>query len=137
MNCEWQEKSNMYVDGELDQAAQQAFAAHLQSCPACSSTVLEQQELKKAVRLAGRRYSAPPDLYAEIRKGTSHAGAKSWRLWRWVAACAVLMAALGWGWYASTRGENATTAQVVDLHVIMLASVNPIDVISEDTHTVK
>ena len=49
-------------------AAEQAVAGHLQSCADCSSAVLEQQELKKAVRVAGKRFSAPPELYASVQK---------------------------------------------------------------------
>jgi anti-sigma factor RsiW len=137
MNCEWREKSTLYADGELDLAAQQAFTTHLESCPECSSAVLEQQELKKAVRVAGKRFSAPPELYAEIRRaGTLRSGARKW-IWGLAAACALAIAAAGATWYLSTRGENAAIAQLVDQHVTMLASANPIDVVSEDRHTVK
>jgi len=137
MNCEWREKSVLYVDGELEPASQQAFAGHLEGCPECSSAVLEQQELKKAVRLAGKRFTAPPELYAEVRKSqASRFGVKGW-LWVLLAACVLLAAAVGTGFYLGTRGENSTTAELVDQHVTMLASANPMDVISEDKHTVK
>jgi anti-sigma factor RsiW len=137
MNCEWREKSTLYVDGELDSAARQAFAGHLEGCPDCSSAVLAQQELKKAVRLAGKRFSAPPELYAGIRKaGNPRSGIRTW-LWGLAAACALVIAVAGVTWYLSTRGENATIAELVDQHVTMLASAHPIDVESEDRHTVK
>ena len=49
-------------------AAEQAVAGHLQSCADCSAAVLEQQALKKAVRVAGKRFSAPPELYASVHR---------------------------------------------------------------------
>jgi len=138
MTCEWREKSTLYVDGELDPGAQQAFAGHLEGCPECSSSVLEQQDLKKAVRVAGMRFHAPPELYAGVRNAQSAqtGSARRW-LWGFMAASVVLIAAVGTTWHLSTRGENATVAQMVDQHVTMLASANPIDVVSEDRHTVK
>ncbi len=139
MNCELREKSSLYVDNEMEPAAQQAFTTHLAGCAECSSAVQEQQELKKTVRIAAKKFSAPPELYATLRKSTSSqpAAARSWRLWRWAAVCVLIITAFGTGWYLNSRGENPTVAELVDQHVIMLASANPMDVISEDRHTVK
>jgi anti-sigma factor RsiW len=139
MNCEQREKTGLYLDGELEPASQQAFAGHLQSCPECAAAVLEQQELKKAVRVAGKRFSAPPELYAATRKQTgSQAGTRrSWWKAALIAACLVIVAALGFAWYSGAHQANAMVAQLVDQHVTMLASTNPYDVISEDPHTVK
>ena len=98
-----------------------------------------QQELKKAVRIAGKKFSAPPELYATLRNTAAkpQSSAKGWWVWRWAAACALLIVSFGAGWYLNSQGENATVAELMDQHVIMLASANPLDVISEDTHTVK
>jgi anti-sigma factor RsiW len=139
MNCELRDKSVLYVDGEMDAAAQQAFATHLAGCGECSSAVEQQQALKKAVRVAGKKFSAPPELYATLRNAAAkpQSSAGSWRVWRWAAVCALIVAAFGAGWYLNSRGENATVAELVDQHVTMLASANPMDVISEDRHTVK
>src|SRR5438270_7264956 len=139
MNCEWREKTNLYADGELEPAAQQAFAGHLQNCTECSAAVLEQQELKKAVRLAGKRFSAPPELYATVRRQAGSQARIRYSWWKAavVATCLVIVAAVGFAWYSGTRETNATVAQLVDQHVTMLASANPYDVISSDSHTVK
>ena len=67
-NCEWREKIGLYVDGELEPNQEQAVAGHLQSCADCSSAVLEQQALKKAIRVAGKRFTAPPELYASVHR---------------------------------------------------------------------
>jgi anti-sigma factor RsiW len=40
-------------------------------------------------------------------------------------------------WYARTPDASPAVAQLIDQHVTTLASVNPIDVVSEDRHTVK
>lgn len=138
MSCDWREQVDLYVDGELEPASQQAFSGHVQGCSDCATAVLEQLELKKAVRLAGKRFTAPPDLYASVRRQI-HPEARATRGWSWglVSAALILFIALGFGWYARSHSENATLAELVDLHVNMLASPNPVDVISSDKHTVK
>jgi anti-sigma factor RsiW len=138
MTCEWREKTALYADGELEPAVQQAFTTHLQKCPDCSTAVLEQQELKKAVRVAGRRFTAPPELYAQVRRQMRpEARPRPWWQWGLVTACLVVMAALAGSWFSRSREENAVIAQLMDQHVTMLASANPVDVISSDRHTVK
>jgi anti-sigma factor RsiW len=136
-NCEWREKIGLYVDGELEPSAEQAVAGHLQSCVDCSSAVLEQQALKKAVRIAGKRFTAPPELYASLQR--QMVPKKSAGLWLKVGAfttSAVLLAVIAFAWM-SHPASGATVAQLIDQHVTMLASANPVDVISSDKHTVK
>ncbi|HEY3768783.1 MAG TPA: anti-sigma factor [Candidatus Angelobacter sp.] len=137
-NCEWQEKIGSYIDGELEPAAEQAVATHLQSCADCSATMLEQQELKKSVRVAGKRFTAPPDLYASVRKQIAPKP-KASRLWQWstVVASLALFVALGFMTYSRSHADNSTVAELIDQHVTMLASANPVDVVSSDMHTVK
>jgi anti-sigma factor RsiW len=138
MNCQWRERIGVYVDGEMEPAAEQAFAGHLQSCADCSSAVLEQQALKKAVRIAGKRFTAPPELYASVRR--QMAPPKSTGLWlksSALAASAVLLAVIAFTWISRPAPSSATVAQLIDQHVTMLASVSPVDVISSDKHTVK
>jgi anti-sigma factor RsiW len=137
-NCEWREKIGAYVDAELEPAAEQAVARHLQSCTDCSAAILEQQELKKSVRMAGKRFNAPADLYSSVRRQMHQPiGARS--LWKWsaIAASFLVLAILGFAWHSRSQIENQTIAQLVDQHVTMLASANPVDVISQDRHTVK
>ena len=137
-NCEWREKIGLYVDGELGPQEEQAVAGHLPGCVDCSSAVLEQQALKKAVRVAGKRFTAPPELYASVQRQMKPK--KSTGLWLKIsalAASAALLAVIAFGWITRPSTSNATVSQLIDQHVIMLASVNPFDVISEDRHTVK
>jgi anti-sigma factor RsiW len=137
-NCEWREKISLYVDGELEPAAEQAVASHLQSCADCSATMLEQQELKKSVRVAGKRFTTPPELYSNVRKQMAPK-ASIGRLWQWstLAASLILFFALGIMWYSHSRAAGTTVAQLIDQHVTMLASANPVDVISTSKHVVK
>jgi anti-sigma factor RsiW len=137
-NCEWREKIGLYVDGELEPRAEQAIAGHLQSCADCSSALLEQQALKKAVRMAGKRFTAPPELYASVhRQMSSPKSARLWLKWSAIVASTVLLAVLSFGWLSRPSASSATIAQLIDQHVTMLASSNPVDVISSDKHTVK
>jgi anti-sigma factor RsiW len=139
MNCDWREKIGLYVDGELEPAVQQSFLAHLESCAGCASSVLEQQELKKAVRMAGKRFTAPPELYAQVRKQISPATHQplAWLRWGLITACLMLFAAFASAWFTRSHQGNNTVAQLMDQHVVMLAGLHPMDVISEDKHTVK
>jgi anti-sigma factor RsiW len=137
-NCEWRKKIGLYVDGELEPSAEQAVAGHLQSCTDCSSAALEQQALKKAVRIAGKRFMAPPELYASVQR--QMAPKKSAGLWLKLGAfvtSAVLLVVIAFAWMSHPSTSNATVAQLIDQHVTMLASTNPVDVISSDKHTVK
>ena len=137
-SCEWQNKIGLYVDGELEPAEEQAFAGHLQSCAECSAAALEQQELKKAVRVAAKRFSAPPELYASVRRQISpKESTRPWLRWSAIMASIALLAVVSFAWLSRPSAPSTTVAQLIDQHVIMLASVNPYDVISQDPHTVK
>ncbi len=141
-NCEWREKIGLYVDGELEPRAEQAIAGHLQSCGDCSSAVLEQQALKKAVRVAAKRFTAPPELYASVHrqmlpKKSTGLFVRSWLKWSVLAASAFLLGVITFGLLSRPSASSATVSQLIDQHVTMLASANPVDVISTDKHVVK
>lgn len=138
MSCEWLDRTDLYVDEELDTAARNEVSAHLRACPECSSAVAAQMALKKATRTAGSKFSAPPELHAAIyRQMHPHTSAGSW--WKWLAvgagmaaaALAVLLVA------KSPETNRPLMAGLVDQHITTLASTNPVDVASEDRHTVK
>lgn len=137
-SCEWRERIGLYVDGELEPGAEQAVAGHLQNCADCSSAVQEQQALKKAVRVAGKRFAAPPELYASVqRKMLPRRSVGRWLQWSAIVASTVLLAVVVFAWLSRPSASSATVAQLIDQHVTMLASANPVDVISSDKHTVK
>jgi anti-sigma factor RsiW len=130
------------VDGELGPQEEHAVAGHLQGCSDCTSAVLEQQALKKAVRVAGKRFTAPPELYATVQRQMrpekgSGLSVKPWLKWSTIAASTFLLAVVTFALLSRPSTSNATVRQLIDQHVTMMASVNPYDVISEDRHTVK
>ena len=82
MNCNWREKVELFVDDELQPQDQQEVSSHLSGCAECTAAVAEQLALKKAVRVAANRYSAPPDLHAAVyRQLHPHARVSPW--WKW------------------------------------------------------
>ncbi|MGE5324616.1 MAG: anti-sigma factor family protein [Actinomycetota bacterium] len=138
MSCEWQDKISLFVDDELQGADQQQVSAHLSGCAECKAAVAEQLALKKAVQMAANRHAAPPDLHAAVyRQLHPHARVSFWWKWGMSAVCLLLVAALGYSLWPRPSGKDPLLAELVDQHVIALSSPNPVDVISEDRHTVK
>ncbi len=138
MSCEWQEKISLFVDDELQEDAQEEVSAHLSGCAECTAAVAEQLALKKAVRIGANRYSAPPDLHAAVyRQLHPHARVSPWWKWGMSFACIALVIALGFALWPKRAANDPLLAELVDQHVIALSSPNPVDVISEDRHTVK
>lgn len=138
MSCQWQDKISLFVDDELQGADQQQVSAHLSGCAECTAEVAEQLALKKSVQVGAKRYAAPPDLHAAVfRQLHPHARVSFWWKWGMSAVCLVLVAALGYALWPRPSGKDPLMAELVDQHVIALSSPNPVDVISEDRHTVK
>ncbi len=154
-NCStWQGRVASYVDAELPSPEMEAFRAHLATCPDCAATTLALTEGKMAVRRAGNRYAAPPELRARVFSlatdepavarraiGSDRAGYRNFapRYWtRWaIATAAVLLLAAGLFLAANRRQIAKAVAEFADLHVTALASANPVEVASTDRHTVK
>jgi anti-sigma factor RsiW len=137
MNCPSRDKIGLYVDNELDAGAQQQFSAHLHDCPDCTAAVNAQMELKKALRIAGRSFSAPPELHAAVYR-TVHRERSVNPLWKWALAplCVLLLGVIGYQVFPRPQADPMM-ARLVDQHVTNLASVNQVDVVSSDLHTVK
>jgi len=81
-------------------------------------------------------------LYASVQrqmqpKSSPGLFARPWLKWSALAASAFLLGVITFGLLSRPSAPSATVAQLIDQHVIMLASVNPVDVISSDKHTVK
>src|SRR5437660_9132505 len=89
MNCEWRQKVVLYQDDELGPAEQERVAAHVNSCAECAAAVIGHMELKKAVRIAGRRFTAPPELRAGILAGIPATPRRP--MWHWALAPASLL----------------------------------------------
>jgi len=153
MSCiAWQSRLDAYVDAELSPDEMASFRAHAATCMDCASAALAFTEEKAALRRAGRRYSASPDLRARIQSTLASQAAAtrneqtiltpkatsviSWP--RWIAAAAaVLLLAAGLSFLAVRNRDSHPLAEFADLHVATLASSNPVEVVSTDRHTVK
>jgi anti-sigma factor RsiW len=137
MSCDWQKKIALYVDDELDARARQEFSTHLAGCRECAAAVNVQTEFKKALRVAGKRFYAPPDLHAAVYRSMKPEKTVSpW--WKWALAplCLMLLGVIGFLLY-SRPGRDPLMAGLVDQHITNLATVNPVDVVSDNRHTVK
>jgi anti-sigma factor (TIGR02949 family) len=159
MNCtEWQDRIDVYADAELPPSDLHAFRAHAETCPACAAMALAVTESKAAIRRAGHRHTAAPELRARVlaslkNEGLADAGrvpahrerVMSWgfgrlnsAVWpRWgLAIAALLLLAVGL-FTVNRQQQSAALAELVDMHIADLASSNPVEVVSTDRHTVK
>jgi anti-sigma factor RsiW len=137
VNCQERIKVALHVDDELDPAAEQEFSTHLRTCPECPGAVNEQMELKKALRVAGRSYTAPPELHAAVYRAI-HPKQSVSRWWKWVLAplSVLLLGVIVLLSFPSPKRDPMMTA-LVDQHTTVLASEHPVDVISDNRDNVK
>ena len=143
MACDfWAGKIDLYVDGELTPPEVQEFSAHLRSCTGCASQALERVQLKRTVAVAGKRYEPSAQFRAKIQNAVSPKPTRQgiW-FWRIIAIPAALVVILSLAVNSYVDREKARRqrvySEVADLHVTTLASATPVDVVSEDRHTVK
>jgi anti-sigma factor RsiW len=152
---------NALVDGELSVEQSAAAKEHLDQCPSCTSSALNQALLKTATAKAGQRYAVPPQLQERLRRVASSQGlnappvprndaSKSWPVRR-IASFALPIAALllvlaSGSLLIERRATNSERAaveraalvtEISDLHIGTLAANQPPEVISSDRHTVK
>lgn len=136
-----------YLDGELERAAVDEIETHLSSCAACRAELAGLEQLRSALR-AVPRHRAP----AQLRQRLAQAGELSrfettprgaFRAGWWAMAASLLLGlALGAGFMGWHAGQPVDERQLLvrDLlasHLRALAASSPLDVISEDRHTVK
>jgi anti-sigma factor RsiW len=154
MGCaEWQDRIMAYVDAELPASEMAVFRSHAKTCAACASEALTLMQGKLAVRNAGNRYTARPELRARIVQLTRAAAEeyqevkardrepRQRQAWRWwpqsLAAAAALILLAGLIIIYGQRQQRQALAEFSDLHVTALAAASPVEVISTDRHTVK
>jgi anti-sigma factor RsiW len=139
MQCDLEPmKLAAYLDGEVPEAQAAAVRAHIAACLVCAAEVAEMVALKRGLLAARGRSSPSADFRARVRQQIS--AKKKTRMmpnWMWPALATVAaMLMISVAWVASSHRPDALS-EVADLHVNMLASANPVDVISTDRHTVK
>jgi len=141
MVCEsWKAKLETYLDGELPQEEMRSFDVHVRNCPSCSADALRGVQMKRAIRIAGKRFIPSAEFRKRMEKSLAPKRRHSFRL-EWMAAAAtagVLIAGTLTSTYMGNRsGRDEVFSEIADLHVATLASSSPVDVISTDRHTVK
>ena len=113
----------LYADGEIEDAG--AIEEHLRECPTCANAIVAEMQLKRAVREAARFVGSAP-----VPRRHPH-------LVPLAIAAAVAAFAIGGLLSATFVGTRSGARELADLHATILASANPVDVISTDRHTVK
>jgi len=146
MVCEsWKAKLDTYLDGELPEQEMRTFDAHVRSCPSCSADALTHVQMKRAIQVAGKRFTPSTDFRRRIERSIAPRPQRSFRLGWMVAAAAAVILVVGatTSTYMGTRSgrdqalRDHVYSEIADLHVATLASSSPVDVISTDRHTVK
>ena len=104
-----------YADGELAAERVPETEEHLRECVACAGKLVAQLQLKRSIREVAWTMPVRPRR-------------RFWPAVATAAAAALLVIVL----VLPRRGT-----ELADLHTTILASANPVDVISTDRHTVK
>lgn len=138
---QWLAKLDPYLDGELPDSEMRAIDEHLRSCTSCTAAILARVRMKRAVQLAGKRFTPPAELRRKIQGMVAQKPHRPWSLnWGFVgvvAAIVVVAAALAGYFGRQGLRQRQTFSELADLHVATLASSTPVDVVSSDRHTVK
>jgi anti-sigma factor RsiW len=141
MDCEsWKAKLDTYLDGELPEEEMRGFDAHVRGCPSCAADALTRVQMKRAILLAGKRFTPSAEFRKRMQQRIVPPPQRSFGL-RWtLAATATVVLVVGWltaSYVVSRSGRDQVYIEVADLHVATLASSSPVDVVSTDRHTVK
>jgi anti-sigma factor RsiW len=141
MVCEsWKTKLDTYLDGEVPEEEMRTFDAHVRNCPSCSADALARVQMKRAIQVAGKRFTPSAEFRKRIQQSIAPKPQRSFRLgWMLAAAAAVILVVgtLTSAYLGNLSGRDQVFSEIADLHVETLASSSPVDVISTDRHTVK
>src|SRR6201988_2784026 len=143
MVCEsWKARLDTYLDGELPQEEMRTFDGHVRNCPACSADALARVQLKRAIQVAGKRFTPSAEFRNRMQQRIASKPRRTFRLGWTLAAAATAAVVLVVGTLTLTyvlnrSGGDHVFSEIADLHVATLASSSPVDVVSTDRHTVK
>jgi anti-sigma factor RsiW len=141
MVCEsWTSKLDAYLDGEVPEEEMRTLDSHVRNCPSCSADALARVQLKRAIQIAGKRFTPSAEFRKRMQQRMAPKPRRSFRLGWTLAAAAAMVLVVGTltSTYLSNRsGRDQVFSEIADLHVATLASSTPVDVISTDRHTVK
>jgi anti-sigma factor RsiW len=141
MVCEsWKARLDTYLDGEVPQEELRTFDAHVRNCHSCSADALSRVQLKRAIQVAGKRFTPSAEFRKRIQQNMSPKPRRRFHVgWTLAAAAAVVLVVgtLTLTYLGNRSGRDQVFSEIADLHVATLASSSPVDVISTDRHTVK
>ncbi len=146
MVCEsWKSKLDTYLDNEIPEEEMRTFDAHVRSCPSCSADAVTRVQMKRAIQIAGKRYTPSAEFRKRMQQSIAPKRQRSFRFgWMFAAAAALILivGALTSSYLGNRSSKDLAYRQqvfseIADLHVATLASSSPVDVISTDRHTVK
>jgi anti-sigma factor RsiW len=141
MVCEsWKEKLDTYLDGGVPEEEMRSFDAHVRNCPSCSADALTRLQMKRAIQVAGRRFTPSAEFRKRVQQSIAPNPRRGYRAgWIFAAAAAVILAigTLTSAYLGTRSGTDRIFSEIADLHVATLASSSPVDVVSTDRHTVK
>jgi anti-sigma factor RsiW len=130
----------MYIDGEVPEEEMRTFDAHVRGCHSCSADALVLVQMKRAIHVAGKRYTPSAEFRKRMQQKIAAKPRRSFGLaWTLAAAAAVILVVgtLTSAYLGTRSGRDQVFSEIADLHVATLASSSPVDVISTDRHTVK
>src|SRR5271155_3297838 len=91
MVCEsWKAKLDTYLDGELPEEEMREFDAHVRGCLSCSADALTQVQMKRAILLAGKRFTPSAEFRKRMQQSIAPQPRHSFGL-RWMLAAAVIL----------------------------------------------
>jgi anti-sigma factor RsiW len=141
MVCEsWKTKLDTYLDGELAHEEMRTFDSHVRNCPSCSADALSRVQLKRAIQVAGKRFTPGAEFRKRMQQSIASKPQPAFRLGWMLAATAAVILVVGTltsTYLVNRSGRDQVFSEITDLHVATLASSSPVDVISTDRHTVK
>jgi len=146
MVCEsWKAKLDTYLDGEVPEKEMRTFDDHVRNCPSCSTDALARVQMKRAIQVAGKRFTPSAEFRTRMQQSIASKRQRSFRPgWMLAAAAAVILvvgsltsAYLGIRSGRDLASRGHVYSEIADLHVATLASSSPVDVTSTDRHTVK
>jgi len=138
--CEsWKAKLDTYLDSEVPEESMRTFDTHVRNCSSCSADALARVQMKRAIQVAGRRFTPSVEFRRRVQRSIAVKPRRSFGLaWAFAATAVVLIVGSLTSVYLGTRsGKDQVFSEIADLHVATLASSSPVDVISTDRHTVK
>ena len=150
MNCEQASRLlEAYFDRELDRSAVDELEMHLANCEHCQKELAALEQLHARIA-AAPRYRAPATLRRQLEEledfpaQTQSAQRRvPWPSWAMAASLLVSFAfgaTVMWLQARNTdlaRGRLVFAQDLLNSHLRALAAASPVDVISEDRHTVK